>query len=206
MSGKTRAYQGADSWYRDEVYFPSNFVPSADTGWNWIYELHNFPDGPCCANLAVAVVTNNSDGGPSGGERLSVRIMGGGSPANPIDLGEQTAYDNPDAVMKWFEGPSLQTGHWYDLVWHVRWDWRATSQGGQGAVQYWVDQTEIGSYVGPTLFYYAALNGPGQAYLQDGYYRPSDASAGYAQPTVSVVHSGTMIGPTAASIGEPSLG
>jgi hypothetical protein len=206
VSGHTRAYQGADTWYRDEIYFPTGFVPSQDTTWNWLYELHNFPDGPCCANLALSVVTDGSDGGPSGGERLSVRIMGGGSPANPIDSGSQTAYSNPDAVISWIEGPQLQTGRWYDLVWHVHWDWRPTSLGGQGRAEYWIDGAEIGSYTGPTLFYYRALNGPGQAYLQDGYYRPDDTAAGYAQPTVSVYHGATMIGPTASSIGEPMLG
>jgi Polysaccharide lyase len=201
-TGRTRAYQGADSWYRDEIYFPSTFEPTQGTDFNWLYELHNYPDGPCCANLALSVVTDSSDGGPSGGERLSTRIMGGGSVADAIDTGAEDADSNPDAQVHWIVGPTLQPGRWYDLVWHVHWDWRANSGGGQGLAQYWIDGTEVGAYSGPNLFYYSSLSGPGQAYLQDGYYRPTDAEAGYAQPSVTVYHAATMIGPTAASIGE----
>jgi len=200
--GKTRAYEGADTWYRDEVYFPAGFQPTRNTGWNWLLVLHNFPNGPCCGNLSVAVVTDRSDGGPAGQARLSTRIMGGGSPQYPIDGGTQTGYSNPAAQIHWIKGPSIQTGHWYDLVWHVHWDWRPTGAGGTGFAQYWIDGTLMGSWRGPTLYYYAALGGPGQACLQDGYYRPTDDIAGYSQPTVSVYHAGTMIGPTPASIGE----
>jgi Polysaccharide lyase len=211
-SGKTDAYQGADTWYRDDIYFPSNFVASQGTNYNWLYVLHDWPDGPCCGNLSLSVVTDNSDGGPSGGARLSTRIMGGGDAANPMDEGTQNAATNPAGKVTWLEGPTVQTGRWYDLAWHVHWDWRANTAGGSGSAAYYINGSEIGSYSGPTLFYDANPEGsntagsdapgPGQAYLQDGYYRPDDADAGYAQPTVTVDHAATMIGPTAASIGE----
>lgn len=211
VGGDTHAYQGANTWYRDEFYFPSGFQPSADTSWNWVWELHDFPDTPCCANLALSVVTDSEDGGAAGGERLSLRVMGGGTPADPIDSGDESAYDNSTAVVKWIKGPNLVSNHWYDMAVHVRWNWRSDAQGGDGSVEYYLDGKEIGSYTGPTLFYYRSLGsggtgpGPGQAYLQEGYYRPDDGDAGYAQPTVSVYQANTTIGPSAASIGQGSL-
>ncbi len=70
---------------------------------------------------------------------------------------------------------------------------------------------QVAFYRGPTLQYLS--NAPGtsggganQAYLILGYYRPTDRDAGYAQPTESVYHAGTMIGPTAAAIGERCIG
>jgi hypothetical protein len=201
VRGRSRAYQGADSWYRDELYFPATFKPSRETSWNWLFELHDYPNGPCCANLALSVVTNGADHGPRGHERLSVRIEGGGSPARPLDSGAEQALYDPDARVHWIAGPEIELNHWYVLVWHVHWDWRLTKNGGRGRVDYWIDGRRIGTYIGPTLFYYRSLRGPGQAYLQIGYYRPTDQTAGYGQPTVSVYHAGTMIGPTGASIG-----
>jgi hypothetical protein len=201
-TAKTHAYQGADTWYRDDVYFPAGFQPTLNTDWNWILELHNYPDGPCCSNLSISVVTNNADGGPSGSQRLSTRILGGGTPANPIDGGGQDCSTNPDCQTTWLRGPTIQTNHWYDMVWHIHWDWRANNNSGQGLVEWWLDGVKIGSYSGPNLYYYSQLTGPGQAYLSRGYYRPTDAEAGYAQPTNNVYHAATMLGPTATSIGE----
>ncbi len=206
-SGETRAYQGADTWYRDEIYFPPGFRPTRNTDWNWLYGLHNYPDGAGDANLALMVATDSSDGGPHGHERLSARILGGGSPAHPIDpYGSGDFLDDPAVREHWFRGPSLHTGRWYDFVWHVHWDWRANRDGGRGFVESWLNWKRIGSYHGPTLFYYAdngtGHGGPGQAYLQHGYYRPSDSEAGYSQPSATVYQAATLIGRTARSIGE----
>jgi hypothetical protein len=207
VPGKTQAYEGADSWYRDEVYFPQGFQATRDTDWNWLYELHQYPEPMGSANLALTVVNDDSDGGgPANAQRLSTRILGGASPANPIDGYNSSNFaNNPDVHQHWFVGPSLQTGHWYHFVWHVHWDWQ-----GAGLVEEWIDGVKVGSYSGPTLFYYANNGtgnpGPGQAYLQDGYYRPTDSDAGYAQPQVQVYHAATMIGPSAASIGENVAG
>ncbi len=204
--GSTRAYQGADSWYRDDIYFPPGFQPTRHNDWNWLYELHNYPDGSGDANLALMVVTDNSDAGPGGHARLSVRVIGGGSPKRPIDpYGSSDFLRNRDVRQHWFRGPSVRTGHWYDLVWHIHWDWRGRA-GGKGLAEYWIDGRKLGVYRGPNLFYYAdngtGHGGPGQAYLQHGYYRPVNAEAGYSQPTVVVYQAATMIGATAASIGE----
>src|SRR5205085_3657019 len=130
------------------------------------------------ANLALMVATDSSDGGPRGHERLSVRILGGGSPAHPIDpFGSDNFLHDPAVRQHWFRGPSLHRGRWYDFVWHVHWDWRANRDGGRGFAEYWLNGRKSGSYHGPTLFYYAdngtGHGGPGQAYLQHGYYRPS---------------------------------
>ncbi len=215
-TGKTRAYQGAESWYRDMVLFPPGFEPTSDTDWNWVYQLHNFPDHVAVPNLSLSVVMDQSDRrrGPRNGARLSTRIIGGGSPAHPIDAigsgGERlytasTYRNNPEVCWDWIVGPELETGRWYEFVWQVRWDWRSTADGGSGLVRCLVDGALVGSYAGPTLFYYAdrggGRTGAGQAYLQHGYYRPTDAEAGYEQPTSTIYHAGTMIGPTAASIG-----
>ena len=48
-------------------------------------------------------------------------------------------------------------------------------------LEYFVDGRKIATYVGPTLFYYAVngarVAGPGQAYLEEGFYRPQDPDA-----------------------------
>jgi polysaccharide lyase-like protein len=213
----SRARQGQDTWYRDEIYFPASFQPTARSAWNWLYELHDFPNAPCCANLALSVVTDASDGGRAGRMRLSLRLMGGGAPIHPIE-GRYCrryagcaagAYWNPAAVTRWIRGPGLRRGRWYDFVWHVHWDWRSQASGGRGGVEYYIDGRRIGTYRGPTLFYYAddgtGHPGPGEAYLEEGFYRPVDSQAGYSQPTVQVYHAESMLGPSAASIGEAQL-
>lgn len=202
-NGKTRAYQGANSWYSDYVYFPKNFQPSKNTAWNWLYQIHNYPNNDCCADLALGVVTDNEDGGHEGGERLSLQVSGGGNTAHPV--GNASVIGNPAVDTKWLRGPNLVTGHWYHFVFHVRWDWRANINSGHGLVEYFIDGKNIGTYHGPTLFYYSQLHGPGQGYLSDGYYRPNNAEAGYSQPTVSVYHAGTEIGQSAASVGANGL-
>ncbi len=50
-AAKSRAYEGADSWYRDAFYLPASFCPAPGTDWNWLWEMHNYPDGPGDANL-----------------------------------------------------------------------------------------------------------------------------------------------------------
>lgn len=210
VRGSSHAYQGASTWYRDMIYFPASFRPTAHSTWNWLWMLHDYPDTPCCANVALDVVTGNAHR-RSGSKRLSLRIMGGGTPSHPIDSGRETANHNPHAVVKWIRGPQLKRRMWYDMVVHVHWDWRSKANGGRGFVVYYLNGRKIGSYTGPTLFYYhdrgpdGTGSGPGQAYLQEGYYRPDNSEAGYAQPTVSVYHADAMDGPTAASIGERSL-
>jgi hypothetical protein len=201
------------------VYFPESFHATSDTDWNWVYELHQFPEPAGAANLALSVVMNAADL-PAGHEharnqaRPSTRILGGGSPQHPIDLTDAssgplytsaTCMNNPDVRRHWIVGPRLRRERWYDFVWHVPWDWRSNTAGGQGLVERFLDGHELGSYRGSTLFFYAnngtGAAGPGQAYLQHGYYRPTDSVAGYAQPTISVYHAATMIGPSAAAVG-----
>jgi hypothetical protein len=218
-TGTTRAYQGASSWYRDEIYFPTGFQPSQGSDFNWVYELHNYPDSEGDAMLSCGVDTDAdaygpfSDGGGVGAnpspERFSCRIFGGGSPTYPFNsYTSANWYKNPAVDWDYIIGlHTIPTGQWLDMVWHINWDWRSTASGGTGGMQWWINGQQVGSYTGPTLLYLSnapgySAGGANQAYLQDGYYRPTDADAGYAQPTASVYHGATMIGPTAASIGE----
>ena len=196
-SGVTQGYQGKTEWYRDEVYFPAGFHPASSSDWNFVWEFHVFPNfNGAYENLSVAVVTDNSDGGPSGGDRLSLRILGGGTPSDPIvgTYGTDTA--NPTWHQTWKPGPNIQTGHWYDMVMEVHWDYSSA-----GSVTWWLDGAKEASYTGPTLWY-ATNNGggsagPTQTYEMHGYY----TSASNPGPNY-VYHAETLIGATAASIGE----
>ena len=218
--GKSRGYQGADTWYRDEIYFPAGFQPSRNTDFNWVFELHNAPDDAGDAMLECGIDTSSgprgpySDGGGSGPnsspERFSCRVFGGGSPAHPFDGYDSTNWSqNPTVHWAYLIGlTNVPSDTWLDMVWNVHWDWRSMHSGGQGAMRWWINGRLVGTYVGPTLLYVTrgeggvATHGGNQAYLQTGYYRPDDAEAGYPQPTASVFHAATMIGPTAQSIGE----
>jgi hypothetical protein len=218
-TGLTHAYQGASTWYRDEIYFPASFQPSRNSDFSWVYQLHNYPDSEGDAMLQCGVDTGSdpygpfSDGGGVGAnpspERFSCRIFGGGSPTYPFNkYTSANWYKNPAVDWDYIVGlHTVPTGQWLDMVWHIDWDWRSTASGGQGGMQWWINGQQVGSYAGPTLLYLSnapgySAGGANQAYLTDGYYRDTDADAGYAQPTASVYHGATMLGPTAASIGE----
>ena len=188
--GKSHAYAGAEAWYEDWMYFPADFDPAPSTDWNWVWQLHNWPDSEGPVNLVAGVITNSSDGGPSGGERLSLRVIGGASEANPIDsYGTGNYRNNPDVKEKWLRGPNIQRGHWYRMVVHVKWSRHAT-----GLTEYWLDDQLVGAHVGPNLFYHASGGGyanpdhAGQAYYSVGYYR-SRASL----PAETVYHAGTKV-------------
>ncbi len=221
--GWTRGYQGANTWYRDEVYFPPGFRPSRGTDFNWVFEMHNYPNAEGTPMLSCGVDASRqrrspfSDGaghgrGPSP-PRFSCRTLGGGSPAHPFD-GYDSGDWNRNPAVDWASMIGLRrlvTGKWLDMVWNIGWDWRSIADGGHGYVSWWINGKLVGFHRGPTLLYLS--NAPGtsggganQAYLTLGYYRPTDGEAGYAQPTESVSHAGTMIGPTAAAIGERCVG
>ncbi len=199
----SEAKEGQTTWYRDMMYFPGGFQGTRNTDWNWLFELHNFPNSPGDAQLAMGVFNDTSDGGPRNGERLSTEIMGGGDSGHPV-MDQDPARADPSHFKKGFiRGPSLLTGHWYDVVFEITWDYHYS---GFGRVKEWIDGSLIGTYVGPTLFWFGSpTNGPGQAYLDTGYYRPTDSQAGYSQPQETVIHAGTMLGPSQASIGEAGL-
>jgi Polysaccharide lyase len=198
--GKTQAYEGADRWYHTYLYFPADFTPAPNTSWNWVVEWHNWPNDGCCANLAVSVDTSG------GGERLSLRTMGGGNPAHPIEE-TGTAYTNPAAHVDWYVGDGqLDRGHWYDLVTHVKW----SSDPAKGLVEWFVDGRQIVSKSDSTLFWYADNNenfsgatpGSGQAYYMEGYYRPMNLPSGQVNSTpATVYHDGARIAPSRASVG-----
>jgi hypothetical protein len=201
--GHDQAYQGQDQWYRDAIYFPADYRPVAGTSWNWVWEIHNWPDTACCAHLALGVVTNTEDGGPAGGERLSLRILGGGDSSRPVESipgANAGAELTPTGYRKtWFRGPELQRNHWYDLLVHVRWDYTNA-----GHVDWYLDGLLLASYDGPTLFWYAdndsasgSTPGPGMGYLLVGNYRQTVAG----QLPSAVYHDNVLRGPTRASVG-----
>lgn len=227
--GPTQAYQGASSWYRDETYFPPGFQPIPDSDFNWTFEIHNWPDGFGDAMVSCGLDTTvapglgpytDGVGGPA--TRYSCRVLGGGSPANPIDARtvngdrlytSRSWYKNPDVKWTYLAGVrSLRTAHWYDMVFHVRWSWQQDSRNGctdptstTGCFEWWVDGRKVATWSGPTLLYYSDDNsdaagstaGPGQGYLDTGYYR-----SGAGTTTESVYHAAVMDGPSAVSIGE----
>ncbi len=190
--GLSRGYQGASTWYRDEIYFPASYTPTKNSDFNWVFEMHNFPDNEGDAMLSCGVDTSVNPAGPfsdGGGygsgatpERFSCRIFGGGSPTYPFDsYSSQNWYQNPAVQYDYMIGlNSIPRGQWLDMVWHINWDWRSQADGGQGGVSWWINGQQVGSYTGPTLLYLS--NAPGrtggganQAYLQDGLYRPTDS-------------------------------
>ncbi len=204
----TRAYNGATTWYRDEIYFPSSYQPEANSDWNWMDEIHNAPDGegPQLISCGVDTDTGTTPGPTSDGggaispARYSCRIAGGGNAADPMDsYGPSNWSTNPAAQYGYIYAiRSITPNKWYDVVWKISW---SCTTG--GSVTMWVNGAQVGSYSGPTLSYVVSAedgyptNGCNQGYWDDGDYR----SSGDTTPS-DVFHAGTMIGPTAASIGE----
>jgi|GEM_PF-5200906 len=199
--GKTHAYQGASTWYRDDLYLPSSFRPVPDQDWNIVYELHNWPDTSAAADVSCAIVTTNGGYGPfrdggRRGQRLSCRVIGGGSARHPADDYNSHSWPRDPAIRwRWFVGlRHVPRNRWIHMVFHIKWSWRSG-----GYFEWWVDGHRRAAWHGPTLLYYRdngqGRSGAGQAYLEHGYYRQRASWA------TSLYHAATMIGPTAASVG-----
>jgi hypothetical protein len=196
----TGAYEGSERWYRTSLYFPDDFDASPNQSWNWLVQWHNWPDGVCCSNLALSVDTRR------GGEKLSLRVMGGGDQAHPIETSSVIKEQNPAGFMEWFVGdPALRRNHWYDSLMHVKW----SADPSKGRVEWWLDGRQIVSRAMPTLYWYADNNrnyagatpGPGQAYYIEGYYRPSTLPGGALDTSSETVYfDGAQMGPSAASV------
>jgi polysaccharide lyase-like protein len=196
----TGAYEGSERWYRSRFYFPGDFDPSPNSAWNWLVQWHNWPDGICCANLAIAVDATG------GSQKLSMRVMGGGDAAHPAENNDLITERNPAGYLQWFVGdPTLKRNHWYDSVTHVKW----SSDPTKGYVEWWLDGRLIMSRAAPTLYWYADNNrnypgatpGSGQAYYMEGYYRPANLPNGAVDTsTESVYFDGARIGTSAASV------
>jgi Polysaccharide lyase len=199
----TGAFEGSERWYRSHVYFPADFRPSPDNSWNWVVQWHNWPNGPCCSNLALYVDTRD------GRDALTLRVMGGGDRAHPAEDNDIITGRNPAGHVDSFVGdPHLQRQHWYDSVVHVRWSADPT----KGLVEWWLDGRLILSRATSTLYWYrddnsatpGATAGPGQAYYMEGYYRPAVLPDGRPDTTTaSVYFDDAQIGPTAASVSRP---
>jgi hypothetical protein len=202
-SNATGAFEGGERWYRTHFYFPADFHPSPDNAWNWIVQWHNWPDGPCCANLALSVDARG------GRESLSLRVMGGGDDAHPIENNDVITERNPAGHLDWFVGDSqLRREHWYDSVTHVRW----SADGTRGLVEWWLDGRLIVSRAMSTLYWYRDNNGaieggtsgPGQAYYMEGYYRPATLPNGARDTSSATVYfDGAQLGLSRASVSGP---
>jgi hypothetical protein len=204
QNNTTGAYEGSERWYRTAMYFPADFNPSPNSAWNWLVQWHNWPDGPCCSNLAISVDARR------GGEKLSLRVMGGGDQAHPVENNDIITERNPAGFLEWFVGdPVLRRNHWYDSLVHVKW----SADPSKGFVEWWLDGRRIVSRAMPTLYWYADNNrnyagatpGPGQAYYMEGYYRPNTlpdgAPTGPVDTSVETVYfDGAQIGKTAPSV------
>src|SRR4051794_8124757 len=113
---RTGAYEGSERWYRSHVYFPKSFHPSPRSSWNWLVQWHNWPNGPCCSNLALHVDSRKGPGA------LTLRVMGGGDRDHPVENNDIITEENPAGQLHEFVGARrLRHRHWYDSVVHVRW-------------------------------------------------------------------------------------
>jgi Polysaccharide lyase len=202
-NNRSGAFEGSEQWYRARIYFPHDFVPARNSDWNWVLEWHNWPDGPCCANLAVTVDTDPTRGS---GERLVLRSMGGGAPDHPVDVEDPYPHRNPTTHDDHIVGDAqLDRGHWYEVLMHVKWSYRSD----QGLVEWWLDGRQVVSRQTSTLYWYTDGNsglsgaqpGPGQAYIQAGYYRDNRLRNGATDTSVmSVYHDDYRRGPTRNSV------
>ena len=205
---KTQAFEGSEQWYHTSVNFPRRFRASPRTSWNWVVEWHNWPNSVCCANLALTVDTTPAPGRRRGRglprETLSLRVMGGGGPRRPVDV-YGCAPHCPGMRARWFVGDGvLDREHWYDVLLHVRWSYRASA----GLVEWWLDGRRVTSVRMPTLFWYRdnrsgdryLTPGPGQAYWMLGYYRPRYRRGRLDRTVSEVRHAGPRRGPTSQSV------
>jgi hypothetical protein len=200
-ANKTGAYEGSEQWYHLSLYFPRRFRASPGE-WNWLVVWHNWPNAPCCANLALTVVREGR--GWRRRERLSLRVMGGGDPEHPL-VGDRPAERNPAVRVRWIVGDrKLRRRHWYDVLMRVHWSYRHDT----GLVEWWLDGRHVALLQMGTLFWYAddnenlagATPGPGQAYLMVGYYRAGERQGRIDRSVTAVHHVGARRGPTRESV------
>jgi hypothetical protein len=199
----TGAFEGGERWYRTRVRFPLDFRPSPNTTWNWVVQWHNWPDGPCCPNLTIGVDSR------AGREALTLRVMGGGDSAYPVESHEVISGRNPRAHVDWFVGDGkLKRDHWYDSLTHVKW----SVDGTKGLVEWWLDGRLVVSRTMSTLYWYrdnnsataGATPGPGQAYYMEGYYRPDTLPNGARDTSRATVYfDGAQLGAAAGSVSGP---
>jgi chitodextrinase len=151
-----RTNQGVTTWYRAEIMLAADYTPDGHSGWNHILEFHQDPSSPCCAVVAMSVITDTQDGGatinyntaPYG--RLSLKIAGGGNASNPIPAkptgSNFTAY--PNGHVTFIRGPTITRNHWYDVLLRITWSYDAT-----GVVQWWLDGHLMATFTGSNNYY-----------------------------------------------------
>lgn len=175
------ASQGASTWYRVRLFFPSDYQPTTGQ-WNWAVEWHddNATMDACSGAVSVALgvytdypVVNNAYGK---NPRLALRLAGGGCSSPTLRSVELPAN-------------SLQRNHWYDLTFHFVWSTSASA----GLAEWWVDGQQLVSTSFPTL--YTRPDGSSSVNSFGLYnYRLT------ANWTESMYYDSVRIGPTLASV------
>ena len=192
--------QGRNQWFHGFLYFPARFKPYPQSDWNWVIEWHQFPNAPCCANVAIAV--NAQPGRPA---QLALSVEGGGTARYPADSFSANPRVNRTVNDRMIVGGRLRRRHWYNIVLHIVWDYRAR----HGLVQWWLDGRRVFSRHRSTLYYYRDAKpaipgnqpGAGRTYLELGYYRGTWLPNGRLDRVrASVYQAGDEIGNSWASV------
>jgi hypothetical protein len=172
---------GADDWVHFRVMFPGGGAWTPTQGeWNVLHETHNDSNflpyynagqQPWEVAELTLFVLNYAGDVP----RLAMRVKGGQSATPPADT--------------WLQTGQVQTNHWYDVLYHVRWSPTST-----GVFEWWLDGQPAGSVSRPTLWQRpdGSLDHP--MFEQNNYrlHQTYDSTVYYGR---------TVIGPTQASVG-----
>src|SRR5205823_4936713 len=157
-SSDSRAYEGSDAWYRMEIYLASDFTPDGKSGWNELFEFHQYPNnsGVCCSEVGLGIISDTQDGGsaikyntaPYG--RISLHILGGGNRTTPV--ADDTNMNDPSVAatypgghVTWMKGPNIRRNHWYDVLLHIKWGYESSGPN-EGSVTWWLDGVDEGTF------------------------------------------------------------
>jgi hypothetical protein len=178
---QAHSYQGQETWYHVKMRIPSP-VPSCGD-WNWLTVWH------------VDQTTQSDGGGHIVSDALGIYTDSTTSCANPRLVMRFAGGSTTSPVYQEFGAGGLIFGHWYDLLWHYKWN----TSNSAGLEEFWVDGNLVVSKSIATLFT-----------RTDG--TPSFSSFGlynyhYISPTLGDHTSQTewddmSIGPTRASVGS----
>ncbi len=144
-----------DRWLGVSVYIPSSFNTSVVKAHRW-HSLMQWHDvGPQPGVLQVSFDGDNDI-------TITSRNYNGSPPSNWWEhVNEINHYQ-----MK------MPRDRWVDFAYHIHWDHRPNSQGGQGRLQVWIDQQQVVDYRGPIGFGHSP--GSNSSYFKMGSYAGED--------------------------------
>jgi hypothetical protein len=178
-----KSVNGVDTWYHQQLKFPSGAYTPTTGHWNWLVEWHddNLTSSYGAVSTALGVYTDYPvvDNGVGQNPHLVLRLAGGNSQA-PI-------YDETSCALP---VNSLLYDHWYSSVEHIYWSTSSTV----GRVEWWLDGVQICSKSFPTLF--SNPNGT-FSYNTYGIYNYHAAFNGGIRADFDTV----AVGPTRSSVG-----